>query len=72
MCRLALLALGVVAAGIPPAVKGGIVPSGAARITNIDPWPRGYLANTYRRADRAWDRIKVAATAAQGRPSWDD
>jgi hypothetical protein len=43
-----------------------------ARVTNIDPWPRGCLAKAYRRADRAWDRIEAAATAAQGRPSWDD
>ena len=43
-----------------------------ARITNIDPWPRGCLAKAYRRADRAWDRIEAAATAAHGRPSWDD
>jgi hypothetical protein len=43
-----------------------------ARITNIDPWPRGCLAKAYQRVDRAWDRIEAAATAAQGRPSWDD
>jgi hypothetical protein len=43
-----------------------------ARITNIDPWPRGRLAKAYRREDKAWDRIEAAATAAQGRPSWDD
>ncbi len=43
-----------------------------ARITNIDPWPRGALTRAYRRADKAWDRIEAAATAAQGRPSWDD
>ena len=43
-----------------------------ARITNIDPWPRGCLAKAYRRADQAWDRVEVAATAAQGRPSWND
>ena len=42
------------------------------RITNIAPWPRGCLAKAYRRVDRAWDRIEAAATAAQGRPSWDD
>jgi hypothetical protein len=35
------------------------------RITNIDPWPRGCLVKAYRRADRAWDRIEAAATAAQ-------
>jgi hypothetical protein len=44
----------------------------AARITNIDPWPRGLLVKAYRRVDKAWDRIEAAATAAQGRPSWDD
>jgi len=43
-----------------------------ARITNIDPWPRGCLAKAYQRVDRAWDRIEAAATAAQGRPSWED
>jgi hypothetical protein len=43
-----------------------------ARITNIDPWPRGGLARAYRRADRDWDRIEAAATTAQGRPSWND
>jgi hypothetical protein len=43
-----------------------------ARITNIEPWPRGCLAKAYRRVDRAWDRLEAAATAAQGRPSWDD
>jgi hypothetical protein len=42
------------------------------QITNIDPWPRGCLAKAYRRANRAWNRIEAAATAAQGRPSWDD
>jgi hypothetical protein len=42
------------------------------RITNIDPWPRGCLAKAYRRADREWERVEAAATAAQGRPSWDD
>jgi hypothetical protein len=43
----------------------------AARITNIDPWPRGSLAKAYRRVDKAWDRVEASATAAQGRPSWD-
>ena len=44
----------------------------ASRITNLDPWPRGALAKAYRRVDKAWDRIEAAATAAQGRPAWDD
>ncbi len=42
------------------------------RITNVDPWPPGVLAKAYRRVDKAWDRIEAAATAAQGRPSWND
>ena len=44
----------------------------ASRITNLDPWPGGALAKAYRRVDKAWDRIEAAATAAQGRPAWDD
>jgi len=43
-----------------------------ARMTNIEPWPRGCLAKAYRRVDQAWDRVEAAATAAQGRPSWND
>jgi hypothetical protein len=43
-----------------------------ARLTNIDPWPRGCLAKAYRRVDPAWDRVEATATAAQGRPSWTD
>jgi hypothetical protein len=43
-----------------------------ARITTIGPWPRGCLTKAYRRVDRAWDRTEAAATAAQGRPSWED
>ena len=43
-----------------------------SRVTNVDPWPRGALAKAYKRADKDWDRIEAAATAAQGRPSWDD
>ena len=43
-----------------------------ARVTNTDPWPRGCLAKAYQRVDRTWDRIKAAAAAAQGRPSWGD
>lgn len=42
------------------------------KLTNVSPWPRGALARAYRRADKYWERIEAAATAAQGRPSWDD
>ena len=43
-----------------------------ARVTNIAPWPRGALTNAYKRAaDRGWERVEAAATAAQARPSWD-
>jgi len=42
------------------------------RLTNIAPWPRGTLAKAYRRTEADWERVEAAATAAQGRPSWDD
>jgi hypothetical protein len=42
-----------------------------ARITNIDPWPRGRLSKAYRRVEKSWERIEADATAAQGQPSWD-
>jgi len=44
----------------------------AGRLTNIDPWPRGALAKAYQQADKIWEKIEAAATAAQGRPSWND
>jgi hypothetical protein len=43
-----------------------------SRLTNIAPWPRGALAKAYKRVERNWERVEAAATAAQGRPSWDD
>jgi hypothetical protein len=43
-----------------------------ARLTNIEPWPRGSLAKAYRRTEKAWEQIEAAATAAQGTPDWDD
>jgi hypothetical protein len=42
------------------------------RLTNIAPWPRGALAKAYRRIDKDWESVEAAATAAQGRPAWDD
>lgn len=44
----------------------------ASRLTNIAPWPRGALAKAYRRTEKGWERAEAAATAAQGRPSWED
>ena len=44
----------------------------AARITNLEPWPRGALAKAYHRAGKSWEHVEAAATAAQGRPDWDD
>ncbi len=41
------------------------------RLSNISPWPRNALAKAYSRVEREWDSIEAAATAAQGRPSWD-
>jgi hypothetical protein len=43
-----------------------------ARLTNIAPWPPGALAKAYKRTDKSWEGVEAAATAAQGRPSWDD
>ncbi len=44
-----------------------------ARLTNVAPWPRGALARAYKRsADRRWEHVEAAATAAQGQPSWND
>ncbi len=42
------------------------------RVTTVSPWPRGALARAYKRAEKAWDRIEALATAAQGRPTWED
>ena len=44
----------------------------ASRLTNIAPWPRGALGKAYRRTEKEWERIEAVATAAQGRPSWED
>ena len=43
------------------------------RVTNLNPWPRGALAKAYRRTtDEGWEQAEAAATAAQGRPAWED
>ena len=47
-----------------------VMPS--TRITTVNPWPRGVLAKAYKRADKEWDKLEVTATAAQGKPSWND
>jgi hypothetical protein len=44
----------------------------ALRLTNVARWRRGALAKAYRRTEKQWERIEAAATAAQGRPSWED
>jgi hypothetical protein len=41
------------------------------RVTTVAPWPKGALARAYRRVDKRWEQIEAAATAAQGRPSWE-
>jgi hypothetical protein len=41
-------------------------------LTNLAPWPRTALARAYRKVERAWERTEAAATAAQGRPAWQD
>lgn len=51
--------------------REAVTPKG--RVTNLQPWPRGALAKAYRRtADKAWERLEAAATAAQGPPTWED
>jgi hypothetical protein len=42
------------------------------RLTNVEPWPRGALAKAYHHVEADWEQVEAAATAAQGRPSWDD
>ena len=44
----------------------------AGRLTTVRPWARGALARAYKRAEKARDRLEAAATAAQGRLSWDN
>lgn len=44
----------------------------SARITNIAPWPRGALKKAYKRVEADWDKVEAAATAAQGRPDFND
>ena len=44
----------------------------SSRVTRISPWPRVALAKAYKRTDEDWDRVEAAATAAQGKPSWND
>ena len=42
------------------------------RLTTVAPWPRGALRKAYRRVEKAWERTEAAATAVQGKPSWED
>ena len=42
------------------------------RLTNVQPWRHGALTRAYRRVEKDWEKIEVAATAAQAPPSWDD
>jgi hypothetical protein len=43
------------------------------RITNIEPWPPGALAEAYKRTTHeGWDKVEAAAARAQRKPSFDD
>jgi hypothetical protein len=47
----------------------------AARVTAVDPLPRGVMAKTYKRLARIekdWDKIEQAGIKAQSIPSWED
>ncbi len=43
-----------------------------APLTNVKPWRPGALAKSYKRIGNDWDRVEVAAAAAQGRPAFED
>ncbi len=43
-----------------------------ARITNIEPWPRGVVEKAYRRIGDEWDALEAAALRAQGHPRYED
>jgi hypothetical protein len=48
---------------------------GKGRVTNIEPWPPGALADAYKRtAHEGWDEVEEAAVRAgqKRRPSMDD
>jgi hypothetical protein len=44
----------------------------ATRLTTLSPWPRGALAKAYKRTDKEREQSDGKATAAQGKPSWED
>jgi hypothetical protein len=44
----------------------------AARITNIEPWPKRAIEAAYRRMGKDWESIEDAATRAQGKPDFND
>jgi hypothetical protein len=46
--------------------------SNVGQLTAVAPWPKGALARAYRRTGTEWDKMESAASAAQGRPGWDD
>lgn len=47
-------------------------PKSPARITNVDPWPRGVVEKAYRRMGKEWDEIEDVATCAQDKPDFND
>jgi len=43
-----------------------------ARLTNINPWPRGVLTRAWKRTDKDWEEVEAAAMAARHPPRWND
>jgi hypothetical protein len=42
------------------------------RITNIKPWRESDLKKAYKRVRTEWDQLDEIATAAQGKPAFED
>jgi hypothetical protein len=43
-----------------------------SRLTSVKPWPRNALRRAYKRIGKDWDRVELAAAAAQGSPRFED
>ena len=57
---------------LPEVIERESLKAPSGQLTRLAPWPRGALSKAYKRAARSHDRIEVAATAAQGKPAWED
>jgi hypothetical protein len=44
----------------------------SARITNVEPWPKGVLEKAYKKVGKEWDDLEEQAIQAQGKPDFND